>query len=250
MISSRGSPRFIPSSSPSSRAPPPPSSAARCLSLYPILAVLSRLRPSRVNMRDNRTRPRRVHTARSSVFPGSTSRRTRAPPRARARAARLSGEGGRHRSRHPRRARRPRRVFVPRRPEGWIQRRARRASLRGGVTRTRRSRGGVRRRQPRVRRDVRRGWFRFVRAPRDGEPGGGDGGALVGVRGSRRRFSPIPGPRAARRVARWRGPRATRRRARRVSRARQRRRRRGACAAAAGMSVAPPTPNGVKSRRG
>ena len=250
MISSRGSPRFIPSSSPSSRAPPPPSSAARCTRRStPSSRCSGALRPSRVNMRDNRTpRPRRVHTARSSVFPGSTSRRTRRR-RARARAARLSGEGGRHRSRHPRRARRPRRVFVPRRPEGWIQRRARRASLRGGVTRTRRSRGGVRRRQPRVRRDVRRGWFRFVRVPRDGEPGGGTAARWLACAEAAVALADpgSPGGAACRALA-WSAcdPAAGTARFTRDSgggdAARARRRR--------GCPSRPPTSNGVKSRRG
>ena len=195
-------------------------------SLYPILAVLSRLRPraSTCAITEPSTPPR---SYRSFVgVPGVDLSPYAPPPRARSRRSSLRRRWPPPFA--PPSARSPSAPSLrPAAPEGWIQRRARRASLRGGVTRTRRSRGGVRRRRPRVRRDVRRGWFRFVRVPRDGEPGGGDGGALVGVRGSRRRArrSRVPGRRG---VSRARVVRVRPGGGHGAFHARQRRRRRGA----------------------
>ena len=151
-------------------------------SLYPILAVLSRLRPSRVNMRDNRTLD-------PAAFIPLVRRCSRGRPLAvRAAAARALAP-----------------LVSPEKVAATV-----RATLGALAVRAESSSRGAPKVgynaahgallcveallapdgpaaacddvRPRVRRDVRRGWFRFVRVPRDGEPGGGDGGALVGVR--------------------------------------------------------------------
>ena len=219
-------------------------------SLYPILAVLSRLRPSRVNTRDNRTLD-------PAAFIPLVRRCSRGRPLAvRAAAARALAP-----------------LVSPEKVAATV-----RATLGALAVRAESSSRGA----PKVGYNAAHGALLCVEAllAPDGpaaacddvgrasvvtSAAGGLGScaylatespvaataARVGWRARKPPSrSPIPGHRAARRVARSRGPRATRRRARRVSRETAAAATRRVARRRRGCPSRPPTSNGVKSRRG